>query len=294
MTSYCRIAFSVPPEDGLRVRGFVENLGLGKGWHDIEGYYVMPRFEYTFEASDPRLPNLLGFLKEQAYEWLETRENRYSDEELRQSALLSFGLEAAHRDTGRQNIERFDLSKGCPHCGSGSLPMAPLVVKASALPKTATMCQTLDGQYLVTEPLHQSLCNAELTSLEVMQVVTKKREALAWWQLVPCHYLPPMAPETKGIIRSRTLEKKACVHCRRDNYFHTPDKPEQIVYYRSQLGGRPLPDIAWTWECFGVSGMHVNGYVPQPRLIVSPKVFDVFRRLKVKGACFTPVTILDK
>jgi len=55
-----------------------------------------------------------------------------------------------------------------------------------------------------------------------------------------------------------------------------------------------LPDVAWTWECFGFSGINTNGHIPQPRLVVSPKVFDIFRRLKIKRTFFSPVTILDK
>jgi hypothetical protein len=53
-----------------------------------------------------------------------------------------------------------------------------------------------------------------------------------------------------------------------------------------------LPDVVETWERFGRSDIDQDfrcSHLGEPLILVSPKVLDVFRRLKIKGARFQPV-----
>jgi len=68
-----------------------------------------------------------------------------------------------------------------------------------------------------------------------------------------------------------------------------------MVYSRKVVDVAALPDVVHTWECFGASVSHDDPEYDtscgpaQPLILVKVKVFDVFRRLKVKYAEFSPV-----
>jgi len=292
MRKHYYISFSVAPEEGPRFSRFVEEMGCADGWRDIDQYRVRPGFEHVFEGGDPRLGSVLRFLETSGVKWLERCEHIWTVQELREAPLLEFRLEMAPREWKSLHYrEQFDFSTGCPRCGIGALQVGPLRVKVSALPKKALMCETLDGEYLVAEPLREALEAAGTRGAEVIQVVSPRDEPVGWWQVVPRQEMPPLRSETRGFIRDPGV--KGCPECRRDTWCHTGDEPSEFVYGRSQLRDRPLPDVAETYERVGVSGFDVNGYLPRGRLLVSPRIFDVLQRLKVRGARFNPVRIID-
>ena len=155
------------------------------------------------------------------------------------------------------------------------------------------MCQSIDFAYLLTEPLYQAFLGAGLTGLELMRVLDTKGNPLAWWQFVPRHVMPPMAPERRGY--SRNSMGTPCSVCKRDGYcVNLRKEVPQIAYRRGQLADKPLPDVAETWECFGVGGWALNKHaVARGRVLLSPKVYDIFKRFKIRGIQFTPVLIVE-
>jgi hypothetical protein len=295
-----RIWASVGPEKVPQILPAIERLGLTGSWR--QGHpAISAHIEHTFEENDARIAELRRVWKEAGLEewrWGERQEATYTDKELRAAPLLELSLEASPRevvyDTGT-----FDLARGCPKCHSGAPQVAPMKIRPSALPKKVPMCQTIDFAYLLSEPLFQALSLAGLTGLELMRVQDTKGNPLAWWQFVPRHVMPPMAPETRGWMRDieplfdPTAPKKGCPACKRDRYCvnNTHEVP-QIAYRRSQLRDAPLPDVAETWECQGVWSLP-NQIAGRGRVLLSPKVYDIFKRFKIRGIQFTPVLIVE-
>ena len=298
MRRTCRISKVIPVEKIPHVLPVIEQLGLTGSWQ--HGFpTISAEIDHTFEEGDPRIDVLCGVLKDAGLEkWMEQHEATYTDKELRAATLLELSLEASPRevvyDTGT-----FDLARGCPKCHSGAPQVAPMKIRPSALPKKVPMCQTIDFAYLLSEPLFQALSLAGLTGLELMRVQDTKGNPLAWWQFVPRHVMPPMAPETRGWMRDieplfdPTAPKKGCPACKRDRYCvnNTHEVP-QIAYRRSQLRDAPLPDVAETWECQGVWSLP-NQIAGRGRVLLSPKVYDIFKRFKIRGIQFTPVLIVE-
>lgn len=255
-----------------------------------------------FDADDPQLDNLRQALRAARVKWSERCEHVYADSELRAAPLLLFSVSTGHRDLGWRPREAFDWSTGCPRCGAGARQVTPLRITPGGhwhrgLPRKGLICQTLDQEYLVTGPLYEALANAGLVGLELLQVRSSKDQPLPWWQIVPRHEMPPMAPETRGIVPGRDADgrpQQGCVQCGRDNHFATLKEPMQIAYRRSQFGTAPLPDVTQTYECFGLSGLEEERYLAaRPHVLVSPRVLDIFRKLKVRAGHFVPVRIIE-
>jgi hypothetical protein len=64
------------------------------------------------------------------------------------------------------------------------------------------------------------------------------------------------------------------------------------------MSPRELPDIVATWECFGRSVPRDDparelrrGYA-QPLILVSPKVYQLLTKLKIRDAAFQPTAFV--
>ena len=256
------------------------------------GYY-----SHTFDSEDTRLPKLRRILESERISWSEREEHVYSDAELRSFPLLQLTVDRKPLEAGGpQYGTTYDLSKACPRCGTGAIQTSPLILPLSGLPKKGLLCAAGDGEILVAEPLMAALEEAGVTGLELRQVrLHGNNEPLPWWQMISTYEMPKMGPKTRRIDRDSAL--KPCTQCRRDGHCYKGDEPWDIVYSSDDVSASSLPDVVHAWESFGKSGIDKE----QPQfsrygdhlLFVKPKVFDIFRRLKVRHARFTPVRISD-
>ena len=257
----------------------------------LYGYY-----DHTFEADDSRLPKLRHVLASEGIKWSEREEHVYTDAELRSFPLLELSVDRKPLDAGGPEYgTTYDLSQACRRCGTGAIQTSPLMLPLSGLPKKGLLCAAGDGEILVAEPLMAALEEAGVTGLELRQVrLHGNNETLPWWQMISSYEMPRASPETTGW--EHDVKPLPCSYCRRDGYFHS-DEPCVIVYDQTDVDLKALPDVTHTWESFGKSGIDKE----QPQfsrygehlLLVKSKVFDIFRRLKVRHACFTPVRIED-
>jgi hypothetical protein len=145
----------------------------------------------------------------------------------------------------------------------------------------------------VAAALAEALRSAEVTGLELRQVLSsREHQPLPWWQIIPEFTMPKMSPATKGVVQG---DPPACTLCRRDGHYNTMKEPEEIAYASREVDGGSLPDVVQSWERFGKSHIRSEDFkdsrLADPLILVRPKVFDIFRKLKVKHACFDPVRI---
>lgn len=142
----------------------------------------------------------------------------------------------------------------------------------------------------------EALNRPDVTGLELRQARSSRgHEPLPWWQMLAHQTLPRMSQRTKGIVFDRLTP--CCPECQRDGRYHTGQEPEQIVYDDAAVDGAKLPDVVQTWECFAASykpsPQNPSARYAPPAILLKPRVFDIFRKLKVKHARFVPVRILD-
>ena len=289
--------FSVPLADGARFRNFVESIGCVDSWQEPFTDRGRPFLSHTFDESSPSLAALREFLKSEGIRWSEREEHTYTDAELRSFPLLSMGVDRKPiQGGGPEDGTTYDLSRGCPRCGTGAVQTSPLMVALDGLPKKGLLCATALDDILVGERLAAALREAKTTGLELRQAhFYRNNEPLPWWQMISDYCMPKMSPATRGIVFSET--EPPCPECRRDERFGTPEEPEQVVYSRNDVDPDNIPDVVHTWECAGQSVKDPpEGRDPryaQALILFKPKVFDIFRRLKVKHATFGPIRIMD-
>jgi hypothetical protein len=296
------INFHVPRAQGARFRTLMEQVDCLDVWEEPHNERALPHLAHVFDAEEPRFSALINLLKREGIEWFERLEHVYTAGELRVAPLLEFSVNLAPRELGSSYPGQFDASTGCPRCKTGSRQVGPVRVAPeydddeSGFPRRGMLCQSIECDYFVRGNLHVALAAAGLRGLELMEGVSAKGEPLGWWQMIPRHVMPRMSRETLGVVRGRDKDGRpteGCRHCDRDNYFHTTTEPLQITYRRSDLGDGPLPEATYTWECFGLSCFDKGGHIARPQVLMSARVFDVFRQLKVRGAEFTPVRIIE-
>lgn len=303
MTRRSYVSFSVPHKEGKRFLLLLRDLDCADGWHEsylFNGRLALPHFGDTFDMDDPRFLKLLDLLNREGVKWSERRENFYTDAELRETPLLTLMVDRKPLDgEGIEYGTTYDLSNACKRCGTGAVQTSPLLMPLNALPKKGQLCQTARGDVLVGSELRQALLDATVSGLELRQVLLYRTcERVAWWQMVTAYEMPKLSARTKGLGR---VERPGwgCMVCKRDMHVQVGDEPAELFYDRAAVNYGSLPDVVHTWECFGRSVIAddpmrqlVRGFA-LPRILLKPRVFGIFRKPEVKGACFEPVRIAD-
>lgn len=289
-----------PRQERDRYLCLLERIDCLDGWYEASPWFpqASPGFAYSFNVSDPRLRQLLTLLQIEKIEYLKRVDHIYTKSELTTFPLLDLGVSCKSIDGGGpEHGTEYDVSTGCPECGTGAAQVSPLMLPLAELPRKGLICHTHVGHVLVTKTLAEALQHAALSGLELRQArFYRNKEPLPWWQILSTYTMPRMSPKTKGLARE-TKPGWGCPVCQRDMYSGTMKEPLEIAYDHTQVVSAALPDVVQTWECFGRSVLHddperslIRGFA-QPLLLVNQKVFQVFRELKVKQVAFSPVRI---
>lgn len=246
---------------------------------------------YYFKLVDGslELENLRGVLRDSAVNWWEQVDYTYTESELSAAPLIYPELRRPETgDGGTSYGTKFDLSDACPVCGTGARQIGPLRLKASEIPRTGQLFQTLDHEYLFAPQACEHL--ASFSGIELRQTVdADTEESLPWFQLIATHVLPPMSKATTGLKST-----VGCKECRRDGYFHKSREPLLITYDDAQIDLEKIPDAALTFEHFGWSGLReplAESHFASPLLLIKPAVIAALRAARVRLLQFYPVAV---
>ena len=250
----------------------------------------------TLERSDPRLPLVRQLLKPYDDDPLELHEDRYTDQELESAPLLFVPPNWQCKiDGGVEWGMTFDFSQACPACGTPSRQTSAAFVDGDHLSDLEghRAGVTYRNHYLVDEGLSEALVNSGATGLlfhHVYAILRDKRQVkLRWKQLTARRTLPRMSPSTTGFARPR-----ACEVCNRNGYCRTIEEPTRIVYKASDL--RDLDDVNLSWENYWFSVLEPDpreSLLSFPWLLVTPKVWRVFRDAGVTSFDWLPIRVED-
>ena len=291
------VQFGVSKNEGQLLRAFARRLGCADAVRETE--WTNPFFSHRLYADDPKLEVIRAWLAERGDTYSVTWLPVYSADELRAAALLRLLIRRASVDGGAVvDGTTYDESVGCPRCGTGAVQTGPAVVTASELPKRGLLCETHNGHPLSKDALTHALRDAEVSGIELRQVVSRRRQQpLPWWQWVLQYTLPKMSQHTRGVVRD-TNPGWGCPVCRRDMHGELINVVTEIAYDATDVCLEELPDVMATWECHGKSRLKpdperhlVRGFA-QPFVIVKPRVMELLRSLKVREASFEPVRIV--
>lgn len=252
-------------------------------------------FGYTLEFADEvqyqtfvTEAQALGFPKTSYI----TREARHFEPPELESPLVWLKATGKPRGLGGPSYgTAYDLSKGCPRCGTGSPQISPLFVRVRDAPARSNVWQTLDGELLVASDLSSALEVA--TGVDMRQALSHiTSRPLPWFQVIPLYELPPMAPTTVGVYQSDRALMAPCPRCHRDGYF---TRTNYTIRYELDLAS--VPDVSHTSEHFGRSVSvepFVKSHLAQPLPIVRRSVFTRLIGAGAKEIAAYPLDVIDR
>jgi hypothetical protein len=217
-----------------------------------------------------------------------------SDDEILAAPLAVVRIDRAPSGEGgpRYGTE-FDLDDACPRCGTGARPVGDIVLRASDVPKSGDVFETLDGERFVSDRVRDAMIDSEVTGAEFHPVrAARTGDRLPWSGLVAPFELPPFDRETTGGV----VREDPCPVCDRDGYFGTARSPLELRYSFDGDFLSRTPDLASTWERFGRSKLAEpleESVFAQPLLLVKPNVVELLRKLKVRSLKFDPVGLVS-
>lgn len=288
------ISFAIPRPDTTRVLEALDAIGCRSGFSPAPCAEGLASFAEALDATDSRLALVRDLIAREGLRPFERVDDHYTDDELRSFPLLDLSVDRKEiAPFGPSHGTTYDLTAACPRCGCGAVQTSPFYGPARSFPRTGLLCCS-SSETFVGAALAEALKSAGVTGLELRQARSSRgHEPLPWWQVLVHHTLPRMSQRTKGVI----VSVQCCPECQRDGRYHTVLEPEQIVYDAATVVAAELPDVVQTWECFAASykpsAQNPNTRYAPPAILVKPRVFDIFRELKVKHARFVPVRILD-
>lgn len=221
--------------------------------HGRSGFSLMMR---TINLSDEHLKDFIHRMQAVGIQCDITETIRYDRHEIL-SAPACF-IRSIRRPIGHIPIDAwenlFDVDTGCKRCWAGANQVASLVLSEFHPRASECICETLDGHWLVREPLREKL--KLVVDSGCLSVVRSPREAIVGWaQLIATSTLPRLSPNTVGI----ELEDQ-CPVCHRDGYYGSR-YPDFHPHY--EMLNIKEHDVAATYERFGKSGRLVPGKFTQ-------------------------------
>jgi hypothetical protein len=256
----------------------------GSDWHEAQFVKV------TLDEGDERIGKVLALLEKYGKEPEVTTYSVYLEEELQNATLLRMQSDGSYaRSYAAALGTKYDLKHACSHCGTGAKQSWYLRVKRKNLKEIHQhpAIMTFDAQILVGVTMRKRLVDAGITGISFAEV--QSRDDVGFWknidreQILIEHVMPPMRGEPTA-----DDEQRLCKVCRRGGRVSFPDKP----YAKEDLVG--MKDFNLTWEWFGSYSFDGNvrtADFSQPRILVTPKVMNIFRNAEVKSFKWSPVDV---
>ncbi|MGH7630120.1 MAG: hypothetical protein ACREOF_12220 [Gemmatimonadales bacterium] len=186
----------------------------------------------------------------------------------------------------------YDRSTACAACGIGLRPLGPLRLRRGEIPKKGVLGTVSADLLLVHDDLRAAWDAEAITGIAFERALDRDGGALPWNEARFEVTLPPMSVGTTGMVRGRISGEAPCARCGRDGWFDDPEQAFTPAYARDVLDH--APDIAETHECFGAGELRTplpKSILARRRLIARRRVYELCRRLKLRGVRFTPAAL---
>jgi len=220
---------------------------------------------------------LLALCKERNISLHLTRfEMEYTKKELENANYFNLQMRTYCSEFAEDYGTKYDYSEKCKCCGSGKKQGSDLIIDKSKMGKK-DISITYGFEVVISEKLHKLLLDNNITGFEVGSVKHKndkmKNEPILY-QLFCTNILPSLNEQ------SIFYKEKYCECCRKSGLLL-----KSLAFYDKQ-SLENAKDFNFTCEYFG------GGVSGAPYIIVSQKVYRLFRDNKIKGVVFDIVNIV--
>ena len=170
---------------------------------------------------------------------------------------------------------KYEDTCSCKLCKGSKKQISDLIINKKKMGKYDIA--TIQPEIIVNEKLYNLILENELSGCEFKLVRDYKgREEPVFYQLVVNNILPNM----NDGIRTEIVEDVYCKKCKRNGVFLR----SEVIYNKESM--KEACDFNLTSEYFGQ-----NLYCAQT-VIASKKVFDLFKKNKIKRVFFEPVNVI--
>jgi hypothetical protein len=246
------------------------------------------------DEMDERGPKVLALLQKYGVEVKSFLYDEYSEEDRQQARLLLVGP-ASYSDDYISivpgNGTKYDLTSACPNCETGAKQKSPAYLDELDKKIIRKHRAVLASFYslIVDGGMRKNLVDAGITGITFgdvrMRLDNKNWTEVARDQVFATHTLPPM----RGMPKDEDLPN-LCKVCRRGGRRTPP-----TAYYREEdLIGMQDFNLSWEWVGeFWPEDKEKNrpALRPDPRLLVTPKVMNIFNKAGVKAFSCIPVNV---
>jgi hypothetical protein len=235
---------------------------------------------------DPRIPRFLEELRRIGEEPFLRNDREYTKKEIASAPWLSFCGGTTSVEAGRRKDQAWDFASVCPTCGSGAVPVPPLIVRFERIPKQGWSAACPFGLIVVSRSLAQTLVDAGLTGFSVEAVRTPSRQEpddrFRWLRITSIW--PRASP------KSTWRFDEPCPQCDRPSHFDLWKEPTEI-YYESVPAD--ACDFNHSWEQYGYWKRGEQNTGAAPQIILSQRAYRTIKAAGIKSLSGTPLSIRE-
>lgn len=288
------ISFNALPVPGGAAT-ILEPAGCGSDVADVNDVPVLNQIfvRVKLDEFDERVAKLLALLGKYGVQVDTATYIEYSEED-RQNARLLWMIRDINENVsaGLGYGTKYDMSEACANCGTGARQTSALYINGQrglALIRKHRAIGTWQDHILVDGGMVKKLNDAKVTGISFGDVRARhesgKWSEVARDQILIEHIMPPMRGEFPA-----EDDEDLCKVCRRGGrrrFSQTPYRQEDLI---------GMKDFNLTWEWFGAfwpenKEKQRGAQRPHPRVLVTPKVMNIFREAGVKTFDWWPVAI---
>jgi hypothetical protein len=285
------VFFNLGSEGLTTARTILERTGLASVAQLAPDGILAGSGSVTLPVDDRRLSLLIDELERIGEAPLVRAERTYTKQELDGFEWLNLRLRTPGLLGGFNLNQPYDRTAACPTCGAGARPISPLIADLRRMKKRLLDATSHDGHLVVAATLADVIQDAGLTGLEVQPVRSPREsqpDSSYRWLDITSEW-GPMAPAS--VLKTDDL----CPTCGRSGHYDEYGRATEFWYYEPPA---EAADFNRTWEYFGVSHTYPSDRNPTAggarMIIVSQRVRECFKQLKVRHVSFEPVWFLSR
>ena len=238
---------------------------------------------------DIRLTVLLDRLRKRGVDPFLRVDREYSRQELDQAEWLILRTATAGLLGGVDYGQTYMFKKACMTCGSGAIPIAPLIAQLGKMGKKDIDQLIYEGHLIASARVADELAHLTGLELEPVRSPRRPRDSRFRWLRINSSF-PRMHHSTSGIVT-----ENVCPTCERAGHFGQLTQPIALAYKEIP---RTASDFNHTCEYFGDwqqvrSNTHTRPVGCSRENIVSQRVRQTLCRLNVGRLVWAPVTVLQ-
>jgi ribosomal protein S27AE len=290
MKDFLFVSVTVGRKNTRKLIKILKDLNLSKIVHLDKFDIITGSCSFKLPSEDKRIHKFIAQIKDNKLNDnpFVRADREYSQEELGNAQWLLLWIKTAGLYNPKDN-QVFDKTKACSDCGTGAMPIPPLLISANQMGKKMIDHTVHAGLLIFNKELSKKIVNSGFTGIEFHQAILGKEKEQYMWGKVTSSF-PPL--HTKSVVKKR----RVCNLCSRGGYFSVIQQVRELWYDNKNLFKFNQKDFNTTYEYFGTpyeyigeKGRKLGG---RQLIIISQRTRQFFIKEKVRLLSFEPIFLI--